>query len=295
MRSSTLIGMAMMAGLAAGGCKAAPSASGAPEIDEQLSEELAAAELREYHRHHHLGGVTQFIAMSLDTLGEEDTRRPKVEEAQDDLYDCIAPVGKIESQLLITIADGIATGPMDIPRIDADISQLQQAATAAHDCSVEAVNHLHGVLSPAERVALVDKVQAHWEVWRQVNEEAGGSGDGQRGRIAELAEDLKLTPAEVAKISAAVREAFAGLKGGFDVKEAEAHVQALSSTFVAEAFDAKSVVQSADGSVATYGAARKARFYRTVAPLLTPDQRVKLAAQLRADASFQPPTSLAAK
>ncbi len=79
----------------------------------------------------------------------------------------MAPAREAEKSLLLTLADGIAAGTMDKVKVDAAIATLTTAADAAHEASVDTLNQLHAILSPAERAALVDKVQAHWEVWRQ--------------------------------------------------------------------------------------------------------------------------------
>ena len=89
MRLPNLVGLALVAGVGLGAC-AHLDERGQSAEDE--SDEQAAAELREHHRHHQRGGVTQFIAMSLDTLGEDDAQRPQVEELQTSLRACLAPV-----------------------------------------------------------------------------------------------------------------------------------------------------------------------------------------------------------
>ena len=56
------------------------------------------------------------------------------------------------------------------------------------------------------------------------------------------------------------------------------------TAFVADKFDAKTLAPSAAaaaGHVARHGGARLARFYEAVTPVLTPEQRTKLATHLR--------------
>jgi len=79
----------------------------------------------------------------------------------------------------------------------------------------------------------------------------------------------------------------AGLSGKFDPKRGEAHVQAFATAFAADSFDAKSIKSNANGHLASRGATRMALFYETVAPLLTAEQRTKLAAELREHANHQ--------
>jgi Spy/CpxP family protein refolding chaperone len=280
-----------MAGSGLCSCAENKAASGAPPADNQAVDEQAASELKEHHRHHHRGGVTHFIAMSLDTLGADEAKRPQIEKLQSDLHACTAPGGALEKQMLQTIADGMAAGAVDAAKVDAALGQLEAAATAAHDCSAETLNKLHALLSPAERASLVDKVQAHWEVWRQVNHEAEGGGREKGGRLAELAKDLSLTPEQIEKISEALKTAHAGLAGKFDPQKVEAHVQAFATAFVADAFDAKTVTANANSHLAAQGARRMVVFYETVAPLLTAEQRTKLAEHLRQHAGHQPTIS----
>jgi Spy/CpxP family protein refolding chaperone len=248
------------------------------------SDDQAASELREHHRHHHHGGITQFIAMSLDTLGEDDAERPQIEKFQHELHGCLAPAGKVEKSVLKTISLGVAAGSIDAAKVDAAIGQLGKAADAVHSCSVETINKLHKALSPAERQALADKVQAHWQVWRQVNHEA------EVGGLNALTKELSLTPDQVSKMTDQLRAALAPAGGKFDPQKAEEHMQAFASAFTSETFDAKSVV-SDNGKLATHGAKRMALFYETVTPLLTKDQCAILSAHLREHSRQQPSKS----
>ena len=280
--------LTLIAGVGFNANAAQPAASAAPPADAPPADDPAATELREHHRHHHRGGVVQFIAMSLDTLGVDDAKRPQLEKLQGDLHACMAAPGKLEKGLLLVFADGVAAGAIDATKVDAAIAQMSTAAEGAHACSADALNKLHALLSPTERAALVDKVQAHWEVWRQVNHEAEAGGREHGGRLAELAQELSLTPDQVDKISAALKPAHAGLAGKFDPKKVEAHMDAFATAFVGEKFDAKSVTANANGHLATHGGKRMAVFYQTVTPLLTAEQRTQLAEHLREHASHQP-------
>src|ERR1700683_3269289 len=58
----------------------ATTTTASPEDDE------SAADLGEHHRHHHHGGVTMFIAMSLDSLGVSPEQEKAIEKIQGDLF-----------------------------------------------------------------------------------------------------------------------------------------------------------------------------------------------------------------
>jgi Spy/CpxP family protein refolding chaperone len=259
---------------------ASPAASSAAPADD-----AATTELKEHHRHHHHGGVTRFIAMSLDTLGVDDAKRPQIEKLQADLHAQMVPAREAERNLLLTIADGVAAGTVDKAKVDAAIEKLTTTNEGVHEASLDTLNKLHAILSPSERAALVDKVEAHWEVWRQVNHDAEPGGREKGGRLAELTEEASLTPDQVSKMSAALHTAMAGLHSKFDPSRGEAHVHAFATAFAGDTFDAKAVTSNANAHLASRGATRTALFYETVTPLLTPEQRTKLAAHLKEHAS----------
>ena len=272
-----------------------PAASSAPVADAKSKEEAAAAaaELKEHHQHHHLGGLTQFIAMSLDTLGGDEAKRVQVEKLQGELYSCMAPVGAHQQKLLTLLADGVAAGAIDKAKINAAVTQAG-SVPGVEQCSVNALNQLHKLLTPAERASLVDKVHAHAEVWQEVNHDIEGHADGQHGQLERLAKDLSLTPEQVEKISAALHTALGAHAGKFDPKHSEAHRQAFAEAFASETFDAKKVMVNPKSNMASHGSTRMAIFYETITPLLTPAQRATLAGHLREHASHQP-TAISAK
>jgi hypothetical protein len=248
---------------------------------------LATEELQEHHLHHHLGGVTQFIAMSLDTMGVDDAKHAKIDKIQSSIYACMVPVGEVENKVLLTLADGVAAGAVDTAKVDATIAKLDSTANV-HECSIDALNQLHALLSPAERTALVDKVHAHWEVWHQANHDVEARAHELQGQVGHLTRELSLTPDQVEKISTSLRAALAGLASKFDPKKAEAHRQGFAQAFVGETFDAKSITPVGHTHLSSHGTARMALFYETLAPLLTPTQRTTLAEHLREHASHQP-------
>ncbi len=277
--------LAGLSGLFACNNQTASSEAAMPEVEPV--EDQIGLELMEHHRHHHLGGITQFIALSLDTLGEEDAKRPQVEELQRELYECMAPAREIKATLLRAMADDIAAGTVDTTKVEARVVQLD-AAVAAQECRGEAMDRLHEILSPVERAALVDKVDAHWAVWRNVNDQGEGGGQRQVRRLSALVEELSLTTEQVDKISDALKSSFASKSGKFERDKAAAQVRAFTDSFVKESFDAKTVTGEINPHLATYGSRRMALFYASVTPALSQEQRVKLSAYVREHADRQP-------
>lgn len=294
--------LAMGLGLAAcnessggGGAAASASASAAPPAASSVSppapvgpaqtvgaDDAVNQSLRDYHRHHH-GGLISFVSMAIDTLGLDDAKKAAVTKIQNDLRAKMAPVHDAERDLLSTIADGVAAGKIDTAKVDAAVEKVATASAGVHAATADTLTQLHDALAPAERAALVDKVKAHWEVWHEVNVEEKPGSTEKGARLEKLTELLGLTPDQVSKIDVALAtDAPATPKN--DPKAEDAHIQAFATAFVAATFDPKALAPSATasaGHVARHGGARQARFYEAVTPVLTPDQRTKLAAHIR--------------
>lgn len=291
---TSLFGIALLAGVGAGvsGCVAHSSTVASQDQDGVAVDDPMAAELRDHFRHHHRGGLTQFIAMSIDTLATDEARRPTVEKLQDELFACLAPTKVMERTLLLKIADDVTADTRTTnARVEETIAQLGVASVAMAECSAETLNKLHAALSPDERAALTDKVEAHLDVWRQVNDEAEVRGPAQGRHLAHLTRELSLTPEQAERISSALDASRAGAANRFDAKTTDTALRAFATSFEEPAFDARSLAPEANGRLMSHGAHRMVIFYDTVAPLLTPAQRATLAERLREHANHQPAIS----
>jgi len=269
----------------ASSASAASSASpaGSASAADEAAEEATNEELRSYHRHHHHGGMFTWISMAIDTLGLDATKKAAVEKIQKDMHAKMAPARDAEHDLLSLLADGVAAGKIDTAKVDAAVAKVGTASAGIHTAMMDAITQLHDALSPVERQALVDKVKAHHDVWRKVNvDEKPGTKD-KGTHLAHLTKLLDLTPDQVDKISKALAPDVP-VKPDADPKAVQDHVAAFEKAFLADKFDPKSLAApatAAGGHTARHGGARMARFYETVTPILTADQRTKLAAHLR--------------
>ena len=249
----------------------------APQTDQAITD------LQEHHRHHQHGGITQFVELSLDTLGEDEARREQVERLQDTLHDCMDPVEAEEEKVLRVISEGVAAGAVDASKVKIGIDQLDTAATAIHPCVAGPLNELHKTLTPPERAELGHKVRAHWKVWRQANHDEDPAQRAPGSRLADLAKELTLTPEQVEKMSAALKVAFTGRT--FDAERVQKQVEAFVTAFTSNTFDATSVTTNSTAYLSSHGITRMALFFPTIAPLLNPAQRATLAAHLREHAT----------
>jgi Spy/CpxP family protein refolding chaperone len=205
------------------GCSASTPPPAAATSASVSADDDAAAGLMEHHRYHHHGGVTLFIAMSLDTLGVSPEQRAAVERIRSDLHARMAPARIAEQDLVTLLADGVATANLDAPKVDTAIVAVSATAAGVHDASVDALSELHNVLTPPERAARVDKVESHWAVWQNANAEGPGTANAS-DHLAILATDLGLTSDQVEKIRAALGERMRAVPK-LDPQEVAAHLR----------------------------------------------------------------------
>jgi Spy/CpxP family protein refolding chaperone len=277
------IATVLFGALAAVGCGGASANARPPATAASASDvDEVAAGLTEHHRHHHHGGVTLLVALSLDTLGISPEQRPAVEKIRRDLHARMEPARAAQQRLAAVLADGVAAANLDATTVDAAIAQVSAAAAIVHDAATDALNELHTVLTPPERAALVDKVEAHWSVWQKANAEETDPANPEGSRLAMLTTDLGLTQDQVDKIRAGLGE---GMKAvpRLDLQEIATHIQAFGNAFRSEKFDAKALTgaNGANAHLAGWGAAHLAHFVEAVSPVLTPDQRAEFAQRLR--------------
>jgi Spy/CpxP family protein refolding chaperone len=243
----------------------------------------------EHHRYHHHGGVTLLIAMSLDTLGVSREQQAAVEKIRADLHTRMEPARIAEQSLVGALADGVASANIDTSQVDAAVAQVTAAAGSAHDACADALNALHNVLTPPQRAALVDKVEAHWAVWQKANAEEPGPTYPNDGHVATLALKLGLSATQVDTIRAGLGDRAKALPR-LDPQEIATHLRAFGDAFRSEKFDAKALAtaSSANAHMVGWGAAHMARFVETISPVLTRDQRVEFAQSLREHAAHNP-------
>jgi Spy/CpxP family protein refolding chaperone len=233
--------------------------------------------------------VTLFLAMSLDTLGVSAERRATVEKIRADLNERMDPARAGEAKLVTALAEGVAASNIDAKRVDDAVAQVIAAAAALREASADALNELHAVLTPAERAALVDKVDAHWAVWQKANAEELGEGKQRDGYLEALGAELELTPDQLNKVRARLAEGREAIPR-FEPEEVGVHLRAFGDAFRSETFDARTLTTAPDANahLAGWGAAYMANFVEAVSLVLTPSQRVQFAEKLREHADHNP-------
>jgi Spy/CpxP family protein refolding chaperone len=284
-RAVVLLGVGAAAGCGASSASARPAGTAANAVDDEES-----ASLMEHHRYHHHGGVTLFIAMSLDTLGVSPEQRDAVEKIRARLYHAMEPARAAYRDLLDVLADGLDAASFDATKVDAAIAQVADASGAAHDASTSALNDLHAALTPPQRAALVDKVVSHLAVWRRENgAETDSTNAAERGHLATLTTELGLTPEQVEKIRGPLADRMRGVPR-LDPQQIERHVRAFGDAFRSETFDARTLAtgNAVNVRLVSWAAAHLAYVIETMSPVLEPGQRATLAQKLREHATHDP-------
>jgi Spy/CpxP family protein refolding chaperone len=288
----SLLGSAALSGCAAGAASAPVPATAVSSL---AADDDLIADLVVHHRHHHQGGATMFVALSLDTLGLPREQQAVVTQIQSVLFTKMEPARLREQSVLTALADGLAAGAIDKAKVDAAIAELETASGLLHQATVDALQELHAALTPVQRAALADKIVANWAVFRQANAEDEQVGTDRRvSHLADLTGKLGLSADQVETIRATFHATMLPAEARAPA-EIDAYLERLGS-FRRDTFDPATIEggAAANAHIAARGAARMARFYEAVDPVLTPAQRTQLVLLLRDHATHKDDAELAA-
>jgi Spy/CpxP family protein refolding chaperone len=235
------------------------------------------------HREHH-GGLLPLILLSLKDVDLTADQQASVQPIREDLLAKMEPARAAEKDFANTLADGVAAGAVDRSKADASIGKLVTEVQGLQDASLAAIAKLHDVLNPFQRAKLADELQAHWEKWKEAQgRDEQDDHQHRAGPLGALVAQLGLTQDEAKKIKANFHDRMKANPQEHAHKEVQDHLQAFTAAFKSDTFDPKKLTgaKAANGHMARWGATRRARFYEAAAPVLTPDQRTKLAQMIR--------------
>jgi Spy/CpxP family protein refolding chaperone len=189
------------------------------------------------------------------------------------------PVRAARMSLAQVLVDGIVAGKIDEARAQERIAGLKTAADAWRPAIETSMNKLHATLDATQREELIDLLRDRMMDGRE----------GKRGKMKQLMQELKLTGDQKERIIAAVKAELGGdreqMRERF--KQAKERSGELADAFVSDSFDARSLeVGKHAQHMALAGANRIMRVVQVALPLLTAEQRTKLAevVQSRLDA-----------
>jgi Spy/CpxP family protein refolding chaperone len=274
-----LVGSLMM------GCEETPPAQSPPGSAEITGGKAPApedqGELWSHHRHHQ-GGFVGFVMNAVETIGVTPEQQAAIDKIKADFKAKVEPVRAANAAIMTALADQIAAGAVDVTKLQPQIDAVSAAAAQVHGATADALNQLHAVLRPEQRMPLVDKVDAHFAIWKEANAEQAADPKHD-AHITLLAKELGLTPDQVEK----GRASMAAARAPFDTGAAEAHMKAFALAFPAASFDAKALTtaDAANTKIAAWGVTRMVNLYQALTPVLSQDQRTKIANQLKEHAN----------
>jgi Spy/CpxP family protein refolding chaperone len=277
--------------MAAAACATPPAQSPASEETTSatgaVEDEQASVELQTHDRHHH-GGFVGLVLGAVETVGVTPEQQAALDKIKADFRAKVEPVRVANGAVMNALADGIAAGNLAPAKLDAAVAAVASVAAELQPATADALDQLHALLRPEQRAALVDKVEAQWSVWKEANAGDPATDDTRAdGHVAHLAKELGLTDEQVEKTRANLAALPVAWRGPFDATAAEAHLKAFGAAFTGEAFDAKALptADAANTKMASWGASRMVHFYEALTPVLTADQRAKIAGRLREHAN----------
>jgi Spy/CpxP family protein refolding chaperone len=257
---------------------AAPSAG--PETGE------VGAHHRHFGRHGH--GDLLRASLHLDSLSA--TQRQQVEALVQQEKAAHANVGVARSQLLQAVANRVAAGNVDEAALAPSVQAVEGAIQADEPGDRAAIEKLHAILTPAQRVELVTKIESH--AGREHGNRggpgavAGASADGGPRPAMEhgggmWGRALNLSDAQKQQIGANLRSSSGAGPDKAVWKEARETRMHVLEAFKADRFVMSEVAPPRDPRLAQGEVDRIVRMAKASAPVLTPEQRATAAAKLR--------------
>jgi Spy/CpxP family protein refolding chaperone len=156
-----------------------------------------------------------------------------------------------------------------------------------HDAAATSLDELHAALTPAQRAQLVADVQSHWDKWKEAHgQDEKADAKHHPGYLLALVRKLGLSQEQAEKIKTSFRDKMKAAPQDTQHKDVDDYLKAFTTAFKADTFHAKTLTKgkAAGAHMARWGATRRARFLEAAAPVLTPDQRTKLADVIRNNA-----------
>ena len=222
-----------------------------------------------HHEHAHRTGLLG-EALKLESLTAD--QRTAVQQMIDQRHTASAPVRAADAQVLTTLAQEVEQASIDRQALAPALSAEEAAATAQSAVEQGALNRLHALLTPSQRSALVDRLEAaHGKDPRAAHEGHKGGHEMWGGKLG-------LTPEQKSQIATNLQaEGSSGAKGQ---QEGERRHQALEA-FRGDTFDASALVH------VEHRGDRAEKLAQAMVPVLRPAQRAAFAAKLRARAAHE--------
>jgi Spy/CpxP family protein refolding chaperone len=234
---------------------------------QQPQDPPAQASPQAHHRAHRSGMVE--AALRIDSLTPE--QRNQIDQLARDRRAAAVPVRQADARVLTLLAQQVESSQVDPQALGPSLATERAAATQEEAVDRATLARLHTILSPAQRSALVDRLESRVA--------PGGAKAGHWGGAG--AEKLGLTQEQKAQIRANLH---AGAPGGASSAERQAkrgERRTVLESFRGDSFDAAAMVRLEGRGE------REVRMARAMVPVLTAEQRATFAGLLRQRAAHE--------
>jgi Spy/CpxP family protein refolding chaperone len=236
-------------------------------------------------RHGGFAGLVLRSARESATTPEQKASVLKIEQDLHEAEPPFAPLKDYQEHL----ADAIKAGQISVAKLAPDFAAIDQVEVDREEKQAEALNAIHAALDAPARTALVGLARTRLTAMFRTRPDLAMVDGGDSGeppwvkhRVVRLGGDVGLDAAQKAKVGPILTRASLP-PAVLDARKeaARKHADALLDAFAQDDFDAKKVDLTAEGAhkPAHEALEHEAVLIGQVLPILTPDQREKLAAQ----------------
>jgi Spy/CpxP family protein refolding chaperone len=240
-------------------------------------------------------GQIKFLGEALGDVPLTDAQRAQIEKLAADADGRREPLRTASHDFVLLLAAQVEAGSIDRAALQPKIDTIVATARASQPADRAAFEQLHAILSPDQRVAFADAVEAH------TSRSMGHFREGALMKMSDWADALKLTDAQRDQIKTILREQHA--EAGRDHQDPRRHDHdergpweggrrgaRILDAFKQDRFVFDDVAPPRDPGQQS---ARMTDRFLTVAvqvlPILTPEQRSLAAQRLRDRADSFPP------
>ncbi|MBI5534727.1 MAG: Spy/CpxP family protein refolding chaperone [Deltaproteobacteria bacterium] len=191
-------------------------------------------------------------------------------------------------ELQSTMVAGVKAGKLDMAKIAQIKADIDKAMQARRDKDAEALNGLYAALEPAQRKSLATALrtkQAEREARiaaRKADAPKPDATEWKKHKLEQMTKDLDLDAAQQKKVEALLAKDSSQAPASLDEaqNEMKKRLDALLTAFEGDSFDAKKLEVPAMAGKMTEMMDQQAQFLSLVLPILKPEQREKMAANM---------------
>jgi Spy/CpxP family protein refolding chaperone len=226
------------------------------------AQQKAATEERTAEEAH---GIVSLIAAALSKIALSDEQRAAIEKLGPKVHEAEQKVAEARRSFREALAEQLAAGKVDAQTLQSKIDALVEAREEASPVLRKALEQLHGILEPNQRVELADTIEG----WMK------DLAESSRTFAADLGKDLNLSDEQKGRIRETMDEAKPQLE------EERTKAIAVFEAFKNEKFSMEDISPVAKvGEKTRVRAEAMVERAKALTSILTPEQRQKLVEKL---------------